>query len=442
MLFYPPCISIFHLCRILRDAHKSNECAILRQEDIFLERVIKWVCFIASGCTVSLFIFALYVATLLPDTFLVAEGSSVAVAGMPFLWAGGQEQETAVASVTTGNSYNAQLRIGGVIPVKTVRAEVVNRRVVQVCGTPFGIKMFANGAMVVGFSDIYTKDGYRNPAKIAGLQMGDVINSIAGKPTKTNEDVSHAIQSVQGAPTEIAYTRSGAEKRTILTAVQDAGNGTWRTGMWVRDSSAGIGTLTFVDPATSVFGGLGHSIHDVDTGTTISLLKGEIVAVEITGFTQGAAGSPGELKGRFLSNVPTGNITINGDTGVYGKAGTYFKGMEAEVALAQEIKTGAAQIYTTINGETPQLYAVEIEKIALAGENPNRNMVVHVTDPRLLSATGGIVQGMSGSPVIQEGRFVGAVTHVLVNDPTRGYAIFGENMLQTADMAAQRQAVA
>lgn len=405
-----------------------------------LEKLVKWVCFIASGCTVSLFIFALYVASMLPDTFLVAQGSSIVVAGMPFLAPGLGDRDAAVASVSTGNSYNTQLTLGGIIPVKTVRAEVVNRRVVQVCGTPFGIKMFANGAMVVGFSDIYTGADYQNPAKTAGLQMGDVIQSIGGAGTKTNEDVAKAIQERQGAPVEIVYMRDGKELRTVLTAVKDAGNGTWRTGMWVRDSSAGIGTLTFVDGATSVFAGLGHSIHDVDTGTTIALLKGEIVPVEITGFTQGAAGSPGELKGRFLSNVPTGDITVNGETGVYGTAGSHFKGKDAEVALAQEIRTGQAQIYTTINGETPQTYTVEIEKIALTGENPNRNMVVRVTDPRLLSATGGIVQGMSGSPILQNGRLVGAVTHVLVNDPTRGYAIFAENMLQTADMAAQKKA--
>lgn len=405
-----------------------------------MKKIIKWICFTLSGCTAALFIFALYVSTLLPDAFLVTQGASIRVAGMPFLVTRGKTGETAVANVAAGNSYNADLTIGGVIPVKTVRAEVVSRRVVQVCGTPFGIKMFANGAMVVGYSDIYTATGYQNPAKTAGLQMGDVIQSIAGKPTKTNEDVAAVLQKLEGAPAEVLFVRDGMEQRTMITAVKDESTGTWRTGMWVRDSSAGIGTLTFVDPATSIFAGLGHSIHDIDTGATISLLKGEIVDVEITGATAGAAGSPGELKGRFLSNVPTGMITVNGETGVYGHADTYFKGMEAEVALAQEIQTGEAQIYTTVNGQTPQLYSVIIEKIALSGENPNRNMVVRVTDPRLLSTTGGIVQGMSGSPVLQNGRFVGAVTHVLVNDPTRGYGIFAENMLETADATAQKSA--
>ena len=402
-----------------------------------MERFIRWVCYILSGFAACAFAFALYVGTLLPDTFLVTEGGSIAVAGMPFLHAGTRAGASAVASVRRGSSYNTELTIGGILPVKTVRAEVVSRRVVQVCGRPFGIKMFANGAMVVAFSDIPTATGSQNPAKQAGLHMGDVITSIAGRSTKTNQDVAAALQKVKGAPAEVVFLRDGKTQRTNLTAVLDETTNTWRTGMWVRDSSAGIGTLTFVDSATGIFAGLGHSIHDVDTGATIALLKGEIVDVEITGVTAGAAGSPGELKGRFLSAVPTGEITVNGDTGVYGRAESYFAGRQAEVALAQEVTPGAAQIYTTIDGRTPQLYSCVIEKIALNAENKNRNMIVRVTDPRLLSATGGIVQGMSGSPILQQGRLAGAVTHVLVNDPTRGYAIFAEHMLQTADAAAR-----
>lgn len=405
-----------------------------------MEKFIKWSCFLASGCVVLLFVFALYIGTLLPDTFLVASGNEIAIAGMPFVRASAAMSTDAVASMAEGSSYNAELTIAGIVPVKTVRAQVVERRAVQVCGTPFGIKMFANGAMVVGFSDIYTTLGYKNPAKTAGLQMGDVIMSVAGRETKTNEDVAAALQDQCGAPAEVIFVRDGVENSVLITAVKDASTGTWRTGMWVRDSSAGIGTLTFVDNATGVFAGLGHSIHDVDTGTTITLLKGEIVPVEITGAVAGSAGSPGELKGRFLTSVPAGDITANSETGVYGTVRAFWKGFEAEVAMAQEAETGNAEIVTTIEGQEPQRYAAVIEKIALSADNPNRNMVVRVTDPRLLNATGGIVQGMSGSPILQNGRLVGAVTHVLVNDPTRGYAIFAENMVQSADAAALRAA--
>lgn len=405
-----------------------------------MEKFVRWTCFITSGCMVVLFILALYIATLLPDTFSTAEGDSISIAGMPFLRVKQKEGDAPVAQVARGSSYNAELALGGVIPVKTVRAQVVSRRTVQVCGTPFGIKMFANGAMVVGFTDIYTVTGYQNPAKNAGIKMGDVVQSIGGKSTKTNEDVKAALQKVGGNPAEIVYLRNGTQKRAVLTAVRDENGGGWRTGMWVRDSSAGIGTLTFVDPANSVFAGLGHSIHDVDTGSTISLRKGEIVAVEITGSIKGTEGSPGELKGQFISAVPTGVITSNGETGVYGQATAAFSGELMDVALAQEIQPGPAEIITTIEGKTPQRYTVQIEKIALNAENQNRNMIVRVTDKRLLSTTGGIVQGMSGSPLVQNGRFIGAVTHVLVNDPTRGYAIFAENMLKTADLTSVQKA--
>lgn len=391
---------------------------------------------------VTLFLFSLYISMLLPDTFLVQEGNTIQVAGMPFLKSAASGPKGAVASLTGGASYNADLTIAGIVPVKTVRAQVVSRRVVHVCGTPFGIKMFANGAMVVGFSDIYTASGYKNPAKTAGLKMGDVIVSIAGRETKSNDDVAAALQELAGAPAEVVYLRDGVKKSVQLTAVKDAEAGTWRTGMWVRDSSAGIGTLTFVDNTTGMFGGLGHSIHDVDTGATLRLLKGEVVPVSITGINPGAAGSPGELKGKFLTSVPMGDITVNGETGVYGTTKSTLQGTDMELALAQEITTGKAEIITTISGQEPQRYEVEIEKIALNSDDPNRNMVLRVTDKRLLSATGGIVQGMSGSPIVQNGKFIGAVTHVLVNDPTRGYGIFAENMMHTADLAYEKRLAA
>lgn len=402
-----------------------------------MEKIIRWACFSASALIVASFVFALYLSALLPDTFLVREGEDIRVAGMPFLTSEPSGGTDAVASLAGGASYNADLSIAGIVPVKTVRACVVSRRVVNVCGTPFGIKMFARGAMVVGFSDIYTAAGYKNPAKTAGLAMGDVIVSIAGKKTMTNEDVAAALQDLAGAPAEVVYLRGGVERTAMLTAVRDASAGAWRTGMWVRDSSAGIGTLTFTEATHHMFAGLGHSIHDTDTGQTISLLKGEIVPVSITGVVRGEAGSPGELKGTFLSAVPAGTITANSEAGVYGRLTGYIEGEEMEVALAQDVTPGPAEIIATVSGREPARYSAQIEKIALRAADPNRNMIVRVTDERLLEATGGIVQGMSGSPIVQDGRLVGAVTHVLVNDPERGYAIFAQNMVEAADTAAQ-----
>ncbi len=402
-------------------------------------KILKAVCFSSSFLIVTVYAVAVWASMLLPDSFTVPENTAVQLAEMPYITVQ-QTGEVMAADASTGTSYNTQLSLGGVIPVKTVRAQVATRRYVRVCGTPFGIKMFASGAMVVGFSDIYTEYGYQNPARTAGLKLGDVIKSIAGMSTRTNEDVTSALQKAGGSPAEIVYVRSGAEKVTILTAVLDTSNNMWRTGMWVRDSSAGIGTLTFVDTASNIFAGLGHSIHDVDTGTSIELRSGEIVDVEITDAVAGTAGSPGELKGTFLSSIPTGTILLNSETGVYGRAISSFGGIDMPAAFSQETETGKAQIICTISGRKPQRFDVEIEKIALNSDNPNRNMIIRITDKKLLEITGGIVQGMSGSPIIQNGRLIGAVTHVLVNDPTRGYGIFAENMIEAATIYGKMSA--
>ena len=179
-------------------------------------------------------------------------------------------------------------------------------------------------------------------------------------------------------------------------------------------------------------------MSDADTGESSALRSGEIAAVTITGYESGAAGTPGELKGRFTSEIAMGDIDANGSTGVYGSFYTVPKGEDMAVAQAQEVHEGKAQILTTIDGNTPHWYTVQIEKVSLTEEDPNRNMVLRVTDTNLLNTTGGIVQGMSGSPIVQDGKLVGAVTHVLVNDPTRGYGIFAENMLKTADSVAEQ----
>ena len=381
-----------------------------------------------------------YLYTQLPDTFMVPQGQTLTLAQMPWLVPLEPTGAAAAQAVPTGGSYNVTLSVLGGIPVKTVRAVVVDRRAVTVCGTPFGIKMFSDGAMVVAFTDIRTASGSANPSKAAGLKMGDVIVSIDGQKTVDNDDVSAAIQAAQGRPVQLVYTRDGAEHTTSLQPVQDADSERWRAGMWVRDSSAGIGTLTFVDNSTGIYGGLGHSISDADTGQSIALLSGEVAPVTITGYVAGAAGAPGELKGRFTGEAAMGDILINGATGVYGSIRKVMDGQDMVVAQAQEVSEGPARILTTIGGDEPAWYDAVIEQVSLTEEAPNRNMVIRITDPELLAATGGIVQGMSGSPIIQNGKLVGAVTHVLVNDPTRGYGIFAENMLETAEAAAGRRA--
>ena len=334
------------------------------------------------------------------------------------------------ASTQAAGSYQATLSIGGWLPVKTVRALVETRPVVTVCGTPFGVKMFSEGALIVGFSDLNTPDGTANPAKKAGLRLGDRVVRMDDTLTETNDAVHDALETAAGAPVQVVYIRNGEQFQTRLTPVWDSTAGQWRAGMWVRDSSAGVGTMTFVDNAAGVFAGLGHPISDSDTGESVALRSGEIVPCQIVGCTSGTVGSPGELKGRFLSTHALGSICINSKTGVYGRTRAAFSGPELEMAFAQEVVPGDAEIWTTVDGEVPKAYRIRIEKVNDA--DPHRNMILRVTDRQLLAKTGGIVQGMSGSPILQNGRLVGAVTHVLVNDPTRGYGIFAQTMLKQA----------
>lgn len=396
----------------------------------------KWVR--RAGCVllvVLLFLMGsvVWIRQKLPDTFMVPQGQKLHLAQMPWLCTKDISGASQAGSSNISGSTNTTLSLWGVIPVKQVRVVPVQRRVVDVCGTPFGIKMFSDGALVVGFTDIRTEQGYTNPAKQAGLKLGDRVLSIGGRATRSNEDVKAAIRKSEGESVTVVYSRDGAQSTITLHPVKDAQTKEYRAGMWVRDSSAGIGTLTFTDNQIGVYGGLGHSISDIDTGQSIALRSGEVVPVNITGYAMGESGHPGELKGNFTSNIALGSILQNGATGVYGKLRTIINGTPMEVAQPQEVETGRAQMLTTIDGQKPQTYEIVIERVSMKEEDPNRNMVVRVVDPALLKSTGGILQGMSGSPIVQNGRLVGAVTHVLVNSPDRGFAIFAQTMLDTAD---------
>ena len=374
--------------------------------------------------------------TALPDTFIVAPGETLTIESLPFLTVRTPARSGAapVGSTADPSGGNQVITLLG-IPIKTVRTVTQTRRQVTVCGTPFGIKMFSDGALIVAFSDLHTDLGTENPSKEAGLRLGDVIVSANGQPVRTNEELTQAISAAGGSALQIVYRRDDATHSCTLTPVQDRDSGSWRAGIWVRDSSAGIGTLTFVDPSNNTFAGLGHAISDSDTGTNLPLLTGEIVPVTITGCIKGSAGSPGQLKGEFTGGAALGAVQANDLTGVYGTLaeGAKVEGTTMPVANMQEIELGDAEILTTISGTTPRRCKVRIERVNMTAGDPNRNLMIRVTDPDLLQATGGIVQGMSGSPIIQDGKLAGAVTHVLVNDPTRGYGIFIENMLDASE---------
>ncbi len=381
----------------------------------------------------------LYFNSIIPNTMYITSDSEVYIKSLPMIslspvTADLNAEETISAN---GTNINYDAKLLGVIPIKNVVINNLEEQYVCVSGEPFGIKMFSDGVMIVGFSDIKTPTGYQNPASKVGLSMGDVITSMNGEKIETKDDIQMVIDKSGGSPILVEYTRDNDNLTTNLVPVLDVDSQTYRTGMWIRDSSAGIGTMTYYDTNNSIFAGLGHAVKDVDTGEEIPLLAGEIVPVNITGIDKSSAGQAGELKGTFMTQIPSGQLLKNCETGVYGSV--YFPKDDnmMPIASSNEIVQGTAYIYTTINGTTPQKYEIEIEKLYLNSDSETKNMVIKIVDKELLALTGGIVQGMSGSPIVQNGHLVGAVTHVFVNDPTRGYAIFVENMIESAESISE-----
>ena len=342
-----------------------------------------------------------------------------------------KEQEAAY-SFTDSHETDVELSLLGMIPIKEAHiTKLVDEQVIP-CGNPFGVKILTSGVMVIGLSDITTKNGVVNPAEEADIQIGDVITSVNGKSVSSNSEIADIVSKSNGEAIIIEFIRDEENKTTSLTPAMAYPGSSYKAGIWVRDSSAGIGTITFCFE-DGVFGGLGHPICDVDTGEVLPLGSGEIVEASISGAKKGCVGDPGELCGTFDNNYSIGIVNYNSDAGIFGKLNTPLSFHDpVEIALKQDIKTGPATIYTTISGKTPQEYDVEIVSVNVNDDSNNKNMVIKVTDPELLEQTGGIVQGMSGSPIIQNGKLVGAVTHVFVNDPTKGYGIFAENMLEKA----------
>ncbi|MEG0663614.1 MAG: SpoIVB peptidase, partial [Clostridia bacterium] len=336
------------------------------------------------------------------------------------------------------NEYDVEIKLFGLFPVKEAKVKIVEKTSVIVGGEPFGMKLFSDGVMVTGFSSINTENGSFSPGKDANLQKGDIIISLNNKTVSNNTDVIKIIENSQDGNVTFQIKRNGTAMNLQGKAVKSKEDNKYKMGVWVRDSSAGIGTVTFYNTANSSFAGLGHPICDVDTGNIVPLKEGEIVKVSIDSVTKGNLGKAGELNGHFSGLTSIGVLKNNNVSGVYGNYNSNI-GLDSsnkellEIAMKQDIKTGSAYIYTTINGTTPQKFDIEIEKIASSdNSNDTKNMIIHIVDENLINKTGGIVQGMSGSPIIQNGKLIGAVTHVFVNDPTRGYAIFAETMNKTA----------
>ena len=337
-----------------------------------------------------------------------------------------------LASETVGTSELLLSLMG--IPLRRVEVEVSPEKRLIPGGQAIGVAMRTEGVLVVGVSDLQDA---ASPAQLCGIRPGDVIRRVGGAPVTSAEQLSALVAASEGMPLSIEFTRDGSVMTTTMVPKLDATTGTARMGAWVRDSTAGVGTLSFYDPDTGKYAALGHAITDGDTGQVLTVGEGQILRASIVGVQKGQKGTPGELKGSFLREAEViGNIDRNSVLGIYGEMdeaaanALYPEGLP--IGLRSGVHTGPAQILSSVDGSGVRAFNVEITKVNQQSTPAPKSMVLQVTDPDLLAITGGIVQGMSGSPIIQDGRIIGAVTHVFVSDPTQGYGLYIDWMLQEA----------
>ncbi len=333
-------------------------------------------------------------------------------------------------------TISVKLKAFGFIPVGSVNVHVLPD--ISLCpgGWLIGIKMNTRGVIVVGLEEMQTSEGeVVCPAKLAGIEVGDVLYEINGEEVNTADDVKRLFAGVQKKPAQLRLKRGKEDIKTEISAVLLDDN-TYKIGLWARDNIAGIGTMTFYDENKEVFASLGHSINDVTTGIVVPVKDGSIVNAHILSVVEGQGGTPGEIRGIFYDeDEEIGTLTANTEYGLYGKlddVALLYESDPLPIATQSEVKEGAAQIISMVDGEAPKAYDIVIEKKYNQKTKDQKGMLLRVVDEELLAKTGGIVQGMSGSPIIQDGKIIGAVTHVLVNDPTKGYGIFVEWMINEA----------
>jgi stage IV sporulation protein B len=336
-------------------------------------------------------------------------------------------------------NISLNLKLLGIIPIKQINVSVTSQKSLIPGGNSIGVSLYTKGALVVGTSEVVDRLGIAHyPAMEAGLLPGDVIESVNGITVNDANHLSQLINKAKGKGVDLECRRGNHLFITSIEPVKDANDDKYRLGLWVRDSTAGVGTLTFYDPQTRYFGALGHAITDVDTGALLMVKGGEIMQSQIMDIKIGKKGLPGELVGNFTGNRKVlGSIIKNTTFGIYGKMSRnlpdFYYDKAMPIANRHNVKPGKASILTTIDDRGIQEYDIEIVKVNQQTVPSAKGLVIKITDPVLLEKTGGIVQGMSGSPILQNGRIVGAVTHVFVNDPQKGYGIFIEWMLAEAN---------
>lgn len=323
----------------------------------------------------------------------------------------------------------------GLIPVKEVSVNIIPKAKVVPVGSTIGLKLYTNGVLVVGMSEIKNSiNSNTKPYQNSGIKEGDLIVSVNKKEVSTTIELIEQVNKSKGENIDIQYVRNGEALAANIKPAK-VSESEYKLGLWVRDAAAGVGTVSFYEPSTGGFAALGHGILDIDTEELISISTGEVVTTDIVSITKGEKGKPGEMKGSIANQSTIGEIVKNTEFGIYGKLTNLTtlsinKEDEIEVALRDEIELGPAKIICTLQNNVKAEYDIEIEKIYKNNDVNNKSMLIKITDKDLLEKTGGIIQGMSGSPIIQNGKFIGAVTHVIVNDPCKGYAVFGDIMIK------------
>lgn len=335
-------------------------------------------------------------------------------------------------TVSSDGSYQLPVKIMGVIPFKEVKVLPGESTSVYVSGNTVGIYMETEGVMIIDTGEILSEEGTKEEPARDMVKPGDYIVTFNQQEVRNKKDLIEDLTELKEQNVVLGVMRDGQNIPVSLTPVKDT-EGKYRLGIWVRDDTQGIGTLTYVDK-NGRFGALGHGISDVDTGSLLKVGQGRLYQAEILGIQKGTSGNPGELAGliRYEPGKVIGSVSQNSEKGIYGiySGSTSAVNLQKmEIAYKQELETGPASVLCCVDGEVKE-YEAEITKIDMNHEDSNKSFVIHITDPDLLDLTGGIVQGMSGSPVIQNGKFVGAVTHVFVQDATTGYGIFAETMVE------------
>lgn len=395
-----------------------------------MRRFFRILACILTVLSAMIFAAAFYGEASIPDSDILY-GNSICYNGM--FYAKPHATDTvSTDSQPSSSGCEAQLKLMNVIPVKEVTLKQAQRRYVCAGGELIGIRLSTDGIEVVATESFETETGTSSPAEAAGIRAGDILLEANGVKLLCNEDFTEIIKRNDGSPIRLTVQRKEKNFTTDITPARSRTSGNYKCGIWIRDSVGGIGTLTYSDASTGTIAALGHGIYDNETNLLLPASHGRITSACVSAVEKGLPGKAGQICG-ISSGTEYGCIETNTEKGVYGGLTSVFtQGGVYPVAFIPEVHPGQAQIICTVADGGKRYYDVEIEKTGSVSEN-GKDMILRITDPALLSATGGIVQGMSGSPIIQDGMLAGAVTHVFLNDPKRGYGIYAQEMLDLSD---------